>query len=283
MTRVTAVRFVDVFSDTSFQGNALAVVHDADAFTDEEMLAVARWTNLSETTFLCAPTRPGADYRVRIWTIGGELPFAGHPTLGSAHAWLESGGVPGREDVVVQECAAGLVEVRRDEGRLGFAAPPLTRSGPVDEVELTRVVDALGLEPADVLDASWVDNGPGWLGLLLRSPEVVLGVDPDPTKAAGMKLGLAAVYPQGARDDGVGLEVRAFYADDAGFGEDSVTGSLNAGLAQWLVPAEHLPPRYVAAQGAVVGRLGRVHVSVQDGTTWVGGTTRTLVSGALAP
>ncbi|MGG5259469.1 PhzF family phenazine biosynthesis protein [Phycicoccus avicenniae] len=273
-----AVRFVDVFSDRPFRGNALAVLHDADDLSDEEMLAVARWTNLSETTFLLAPTDPGADYRVRIWTIGGELPFAGHPTLGSAHAWLEAGGTPRREGVVVQECAAGLVEVRRDGG-LRFAAPPLTRSGPVEDAELAEMVRALRLDPADVLEAAWVDNGPGWMGLLLRSPEAVLACDPDRMRFAGMKAGLAAPYPDGARDDDVALEVRAFYSDGRDFGEDPVTGSLNAGLAQWLVPAGHLPSRYVAAQGTVIGREGRVHVTVEDGHTWVGGATHTLVTG----
>ena len=279
---MAAVRFVDVFSTTAFRGNALAVVHDADAMGDEEMLAIARWTNLSETAFLSAPTVAGADYRVRIWTTGGELPFAGHPTLGSAHAWLEAGGVPRRDGVVVQECGAGLVEVRRDE-HLRFAAPPLTRAGPAEPEELARVVQAVGLDPGDVLDAAWVDNGAGWLGVLLRSPGLVLAADPDPSACSGMRLGLAGVYPPGARDDGVALEVRAFYSDGRDFGEDPVTGGLNAGLAQWLVPAGHLPARYTAAQGGVIGREGRVHVSVADGVTWVGGATRTLVSGALTP
>ena len=273
-----AVRFVDVFSDRPFRGNALAVVHDADGLDDDEMLAVARWTNLSETTFLVVPTDPAADYRVRIWTTGGELPFAGHPTLGTAHAWLEAGGVPQRDGVVVQQCAAGLVEVRRD-GLLRFAAPPLRRSGPVAEDELARVVDALRLDPGVVLDAAWVDNGPGWLGLLLRSPDDVLTADPDRARCSGMKVGLAAVHPEDSRADGVALEVRAFYSDDRDVGEDPVTGSLNAGLAQWLVPAGHLPEHYVAAQGAVIGREGRVHVDVVDGVTWVGGATRTLVDG----
>jgi predicted PhzF superfamily epimerase YddE/YHI9 len=293
---MTAVRFVDVFSDRPFRGNALAVVHDAEDLSDDDMLAVARWTNLSETTFLLAPTDPGADYRVRIWTVGGELPFAGHPTLGSAHAWLEAGGVPRREGVVVQECGAGLVELRRGAdpdpdaggasagttsgtGMLRFAAPPLRRSGPVDPTEVARVVDALRLDPADVLEAAWVDNGPGWLGLLLATPDCVLAADPDPSRCSGMKVGLAARCAAGERTDGVGLEVRAFYSDDRDFGEDPVTGSLNAGLAQWLVPAGHLPGRYVAAQGTVIGREGRVHVEVLDGVTWVGGATRTLVVG----
>lgn len=276
---MTAVRFVDVFSERAFRGNALAVLHDADGMTDDDMLAVARWTNLSETTFLTAPTDPRADYGVRIWTIGGELSFAGHPTLGSAHSWLEAGGVPRTEGVVVQECAAGLVEVRRGADRLAFAAPPLVRSGAVEGEELARVVAALGVAPADVVDAAWVDNGPGWLAVLLASPEAVLAAAPDPVLARGLKVGLAARYPAGSRTDGVDLEVRAFFSDERDFGEDPVTGSLNAGLGQWLVPAGHVPEHYVAAQGTVLGREGRVHVDVEDGVVWVGGATHTLVDG----
>ncbi len=276
---VGAIRFVDVFSEQPFRGNALAVVHDADGMSDEEMLAVARWTNLSETAFLVAPTGPGADYRVRIWTTGGELPFAGHPTLGSAHAWLEAGGMPGRAGVVVQECAAGLVEVRRDSRRLAFVAPPLVRSGPLDDAELERVMAAMGLAAVDVVDAAWVDNGPGWCALLLRTPQAVLAAEPDPVRASGMKVGLAGRHPDGTRSDGVGVEVRAFYSDGRDFGEDPVTGSLNAGLAQWLVPAGYLPPHYVAAQGTLLGRQGRVHVDVRGDEVLVGGATRTLVEG----
>jgi len=278
MGRMPAVRFVDVFSESTCRGNALAVFHEADDLSDEQMATIARWTNLSETTFLCSPTDPGADYRVRIWTTGGELPFAGHPTLGSAHAWLEAGGVPASEGVVVQQCATGLVEVRGVD-RLRFAAPPLTRSGPVSVADAARVTTALGLDPADVVDLAWVDNGPGWVGVLLRSPDAVLAAAPDPSNCAGVKAGLVAVYPPGTRDDGVVAEVRAFYSDGRDFAEDPVTGSLNAGLAQWLVPAGHLPEHYVAAQGTVIGRAGRVHVDVVDGTTWVGGQTRTVVIG----
>ncbi|QKE85758.1 PhzF family phenazine biosynthesis protein [Arthrobacter sp. NEB 688] len=277
---MTAVRLVDVFSERAFRGNALAVLHDADGMSDDEMLAVARWTNLSETTFLTAPTDPRADYGVRIWTIGGELTFAGHPTLGSAHAWLEAGGVPRTEGVVVQECAAGLVEVRRGADRLAFAAPPLVRSGAVEGDELARVVAALGVAPGDVVDAAWVDNGPGWLAVLLASPEAVLSAAPDPVLARGMKVGLAARYPEGVGTDGVDLEVRAFFSDERDFGEDPVTGSLNAGLGQWLVPAGYAPEHYVAAQGTVLGREGRVHVDVEDGVVWVGGATHTLVEGS---
>lgn len=276
---VPEVRFVDVFSDTPCRGNALAVLHDCDDLPDEEMAAIARWTNLSETTFLCSPTDPRADYRVRIFTTGGELPFAGHPTLGSAHAWLEAGGRPASEGVVVQQCGAGLVEVRAGT-RLRFAAPPLVRSGPVDPADAQRVTAALGLDPADVVDAAWVDNGPGWIGILLRSADAVLAADPDPGACGGLKAGLVAAYPDGARDDGVGAEVRAFYSDGRDFAEDPVTGSLNAGLAQWLVPGGHLPRHYVAAQGTAIGRLGRVHVDVDEhGTTWVGGATHTVVTG----
>ena len=195
MGSMPAVRFVDVFSESTCRGNALAVFHDADDLSDDEMAAVARWTNLSETTFLCAPTDPGADYRVRIWTTGGELPFAGHPTLGSAHAWLEAGGVPASADGVVQQCGAGLVQVRRDGSRLRFAAPPLTRSGPVDEADAARVTTALGLDPADVVDLAWVDNGPGWVGVLLRSPGAVLAADPDPSACAGRQGGPGRALP----------------------------------------------------------------------------------------
>jgi len=278
MTPMAAVRFVDVFSETTCRGNALAVFHDADDLSDEQMAAIARWTNLSETTFLLTPSEPGADYRVRIWTTGGELPFAGHPTLGSAHAWLEAGGIPASKGVVVQQCGAGLVQVRRGE-RLAFAAPPLTRSGPVDPAEAAAVVDALGLDPDDVLETAWVDNGPGWVGVLLRTPDAVLAAAPDPGRCAGIKAGLVAAYPPGAREDGVEAEVRAFYSDGRDFAEDPVTGSLNAGLAQWLVPAGHLPEHYVAAQGTALARTGRVHVDVIDATTWVGGATRTVVTG----
>jgi PhzF family phenazine biosynthesis protein len=278
MAGMSAVRFVDVFSERAFRGNALAVLHDADDVTAEEMQAIARWTNLSETTFLLTPRDPTADYRVRIWTTGGELPFAGHPTLGSAHAWLEAGGTPRREGVVVQECEAGLVEVRRTQ-RLAFAAPPLLRSGPVAADELDRTVEVMRVDRADVVAAAWVDNGPGWLGLLLRTPEAVLAADPDRARSAGIRVGLAARYPDSARPDGVALEVRAFFSDGTDLSEDPVTGSLNAGLAQWLVPAGHVPSRYVAAQGTVIGREGRVHVEADGGRFWVGGATRTMVVG----
>jgi len=269
---------VDVFSAEPLLGNPVAVVHDADDVSDEQMAAFARWTNLSETTFLLAPTDPGADYRLRIWTPGGELPFAGHPTLGSAHAWLEAGGVPSGADepqVVVQECGAGLVRVRRTD-RLAFAAPPLMRSGPVDETDLDAIAVALRVARADLVDAEWIDNGPGWVGVLLRDADAVLGLSPDWVRFGGLQIGVVGAYPAGGPAD---VEVRAF-CPGLGITEDPVTGSLNAGIGQWLAGTT-LPASYVASQGTVLGRAGRVHVETVDGAIWVGGETRTTVAGTV--
>lgn len=281
---------VDVFTAVPTRGNALAVVHDADDLSSADMAAFARWTNLSETTFLCAPTDPAADYRVRIFTTGGELPFAGHPTIGSAHAWLEAGGVPRDERRVVQECGVGGVEVRRGAGRegsgapgrLAFAAPPLRRSGPVDPDHLRRVATGLGLTPDQVLGASWVDNGPGWVGLELRSAADVLAIEPDPVACAGLKIGVLGRHtPSDAVRLGADVEVRAFYADGRDFAEDPVTGSLNAGVAQWLIGAGRLPDRYVARQGTKLGRDGRVFVEASEGEVWVGGDAVTVIEGTV--
>jgi PhzF family phenazine biosynthesis protein len=279
---MVSFRQVDVFSSEPLRGNPVAVVHDADALDDDEMAAFARWTNLSETTFLLAPTVPGADYRVRIWTPGGELPFAGHPTLGSAHAWLEAGGVPASAEVVVQECPAGLVDVRRGE-RLAFAAPPLARSGPVADDDLAHAVRVLGLTAADVVDAAWIDNGPGWMGLLLADAERVLALRPDYGAFDDLKVGVVGAWPAGSE---CAVEVRAFCP---GYGpeEDPVTGSLNAGIGQWL-GGRVLPTSYVAAQGTVLQRRGRVHVDKvggvdgPDAVVWVGGETRTTIVGTVA-
>lgn len=276
-------RQVNVFSAEPLLGNPVAVVHDAEGLSESDMAALARWTNLSETTFLLAPTDPGADYRLRIWTPGGELPFAGHPTLGSAHAWLEAGGVPRSAEVLVQECGAGLVRVRRGD-RLAFEAPPLLRSGPVAAEDLTRIAAALGLDEADILDAAWIDNGPGWVGVLLRDAAAVLACAPDPSLLGGQDIGIVGLYPPGSPE---AVEVRAF-APGAGVVEDPVTGSLNAGLAQWLA-GTRLPASYVASQGTVLGRRGRVHVTREQGdvhdrsgAVWVGGDTRTVLAGTLS-
>ena len=279
-------RQVDVFSAAPLLGNPVAVVHDAEEVDEATMAAFARWTNLSETTFVLPPTPAaadaGADYRLRIWTPGGELPFAGHPTLGSAHAWLEAGGSARAPDELVQECGAGLVRLRWREGRLAFAAPPLVRSGPVSPDDLSRAVRALGVQQTDVVDAAWVDNGPGWMGLLLRDAAAVLALQPDPTAFDGLEIGVVGRYPAGeAADVGADVEVRAF-VPGLGIGEDPVTGSLNAGLAQWLA-GDRLPTAYVASQGRALGRRGRVYLSVVDGpdgrTAWAAGDTRTTVVG----
>ncbi|KQW43896.1 phenazine biosynthesis protein PhzF [Nocardioides sp. Root1257] len=264
---------VDVFSSEPLRGNPVAVMHGADGLTDAQMAAFARWTNLSETTFLLTPTDPGADYRLRIWTPGGELPFAGHPTLGSAHAWLEAGGVPRGADVV-QECGAGLVTIRRAE-RLAFQAPPLTRSGPVDAADVAAICRALRLPETAIVETTWIDNGPGWVGVLLEDAATVLALDPDWAAFGDLKIGVVGPYAEGP----VAVEVRAF-CPGYGMPEDPVTGSLNAGIGQWLAGGT-LPTSYVASQGTVLQRAGRVHVSLVDGDVWVGGETRTTVAGSV--
>lgn len=275
---------VDVFATASLTGNPVAVVHSAAQLADEEMAAFAHWTNLSETTFLLPPTDARADYRVRIFTPAVELPFAGHPTLGTAHAWLEAGGRPAMPHTVTQECALGLIEVRRGstpDSPLSFKAPGLLRSGPVDEVTLARVLAGLQLDADRVLRSNWIDNGPGWLGLHLANAQDVLDLRPDFAALRGLKIGVIGAHDtQTAAQIGAGYETRAFCPDLA-FPEDPVTGSLNAGFAVWLVRAGHLPGNFVVRQGTVVGRDGRVTVSSDAGELWVGGSCRTLVRGTL--
>jgi PhzF family phenazine biosynthesis protein len=266
-------RQVDVFGSGPLTGNPVAVVHDADDLDDAQMQLFAQWTNLSETTFLLTPTTSDADYRLRIFTPSRELPFAGHPTLGSAHAWLEAGGTP-RQDTVVQECGAGLVEIERGE-RLAFQAPPLVREGPVDHDDLVRITAALRISPDEVVDAEWIDNGPGWVGVLLDDARDVLALSPDREKLGGLDVGVVGPWRDGGSDAQV--EVRAFDSTT----EDPVTGSLNASLGQWLA-GTRLPERYVAAQGTAIGRRGRVHVRREGSTVWVGGDTRTTVCGEVS-
>ncbi|MBV9794265.1 MAG: PhzF family phenazine biosynthesis protein [Actinobacteria bacterium] len=265
---------VDVFTDEPYLGNPVAVVVDAKGLDTEEMQRFASWTNLSETTFILPPQAAGADYRVRIFTPSKELPFAGHPTLGTCHAWLTHGGTPHRDDVVVQECEAGLIELRRDDGRLAFAGPPLLRSGPVDEQTRLHLVDVLHLHPTHVVDAQWVDNGPGWVAVLLASADAVLAVNPG---VSDLDIGVVGPYPPGSPE---AFEVRAFTPALGGFGEDPVTGSLNASLAGWLLDTGRATAPYVASQGTAMGRRGRVHIARDDnGTIWVGGGTVTCLDG----
>lgn len=271
-----AFRQVDVFTTTAYRGNPVAVVLDAAGLTTEEMQRFAHWTNLSETTFVLPPSEPGADYLVRIFTPVAELPFAGHPTLGTCHAWLSSphSPAPHRSDAIVQQCGAGLIPVRRTEEGLAFAAPPLRRSGPVEESLVERIVSALGIDRTDVVDVEWADNGPGWVAVLLESAEAVLAVRPGYTD---LTVGLAGPYPAGSPQ---AYEVRAFFPKDATLVEDPVTGSFNASLAQWLLRTGRASAPYVTSQGTALGRAGRVHISRDpDGTTWVGGGTVTCVTG----
>lgn len=270
-------RQVDVFSELAFLGNPVAVVHGADGVTDDEMARFANWTNLSETTFLLSPTDDRADYRVRIFTPERELPFAGHPTLGTAHAWLEAGGPPARQDLIVQECAAGLILIRRPpHGQLAFQAPPLIRSGLVDAPVLDEIAASLGIKREEIVDAQWADNGPGWVAVELASADAVLALTPGTTSR---DIGVFGPYPAGSPE---AFEVRAFTPLISGAGEDPVTGSLNASLAMWLLGSGKATAPYIASQGTVLGRRGRVHVTADpDGSIWIAGGTRTLITGSV--
>jgi PhzF family phenazine biosynthesis protein len=266
---------VDVFTETPYRGNPVAVVLDGDGLTDDELARIANWTNLSETTFVLPPTQSGADYRVRIFTPSRELPFAGHPTLGTCHAWLRAGGQPKVDDLILQECPAGLVRVRRADGLLSFAAPPLLRGGPVDADLVASLAARAGVDPATIVAAQWVDNGPGWIAFLLDSVEAVLAASP--TTEVG-DLGLVALHPP---DSDVDLEVRAFFPQNGMAVEDPVTGSLNASVAMWVLDRHYLPSPYVARQGTALGRAGRVHVEADDDGIWIGGGTVTCIEGTI--
>jgi len=282
MTRKRPFHQIDVFTARPLLGNPLAVVHDAHDLSDAQMAAFARWTNLSETTFVMAPTEAGADYRVRIFTPFGELPFAGHPTIGTAWAWLAAGGQPREAGVVVQQCGVGLVRVRRTpvEGRerLAFAAPPLRRTGPLDEALLARVCAALRIPADQVLRHQWVDNGPGWLAVQLADAQAVRAVSPDRAAMGDLKIGLVGAHACVDHEEAPLFEVRAFFS---GALEDPVTGSLNAGLAQWMMGAGLAPARYVVSQGHALGRDGRVVLEREGQQVWVGGDVTPLVAGTV--
>jgi PhzF family phenazine biosynthesis protein len=270
---------VDVFTNELTLGNPVAVVHDADELTTQEMADFARWTNLSETTFLLKPTEDRADYQLRIFTTRQELPFAGHPTLGSAHAWLEAGGIAKDPECLVQQCGAGLVRIRRDDTRHAFAAPPLIRGGEVEAGDLAEIMALLGIDRSQVVDAQWADNGPGWVALLLTDAEAVLALRPKVDQAGRFDaVGVIGAHPPGSEVD---FEVRAFTPLEEGQREDPVTGSLNAALGQWLIGTGRAPSSYVAAQGTALGRRGRVYVTRVDDDVWVGGDTVTGVTGMV--
>lgn len=267
---------VDVFSPIPYLGNPVAVVLDGEGLDDEAMQRVARWTNLSETTFLLPPTQPDADYRVRIFTPGGELPFAGHPTLGSAHAWLEGGGTPQRDGLVVQECTAGLINVRRGDGILSFAAPPVQRTGDLEDDYLAQIVAAFGIREDQVLSHQWVDNGPGWSVIRLATAQEVLDLEPDLSQIPTAMIGAIGAYPEGSEH---AYEMRTF-APGVGIVEDPVCGSMNASVGQWLTGSGAMPGTYRVSQGSRLGRAGDITITADDdGTVWVGGATTTCFRG----
>lgn len=275
-----AYSVVDVFTEKAYLGNPLAVVADGQGLSSDEMQRFARWTNLSETTFLLPPTVPDADYRVRIFTPMSELPFAGHPTLGTCHAWLSSlsdaGSASEPHDLVVQECDAGLIPIKRSPQGFAFAGPPLLRRGPVDGELVDHLASLLGLCAGEIRAAQWVDNGPGWVALLLEDVERVLSLKPG---TVDFFIGVAGLYPRGAPQ---AFEVRAFFPKDGGMAEDPVTGSLNASLAEWLIDIGVAEAPYVVSQGTALGRSGRVHVDRDpEGRIWVGGGTVTCVTGSV--
>ena len=273
---------VDVFGSAPFSGNPLPVIANADALDPTEMQRITRWFGYSETAFLVAPTDPAADYRTRIFTLDRELPFAGHPTLGSCHAWLAGGGIPANPDRIVQQCGAGLVDLCRTGNDLAFAAPPLIRSGPVDETDLAAVADFLRTDRAAIVEAQWIDNGPGWVGVRLASADAVLALKPPPHWPCRIEVGVVGAYPPGGE---YAYEVRSFFSDQRGaIIEDLITGSLNASLAQWLTGTGLVTPPYLARQGTAIGRDGRIAIDRDaGGTIWVGGRTVTIASGTLLP
>ncbi len=294
---------VDVFSTGQLTGNPVAVVLDAEGLTDAQMAALARWTNLSETTFVLPPTLHGADYRLRIFTPGGELPFAGHPTLGSAFAWLRArcGNVTGDEpgsaepvtpagagasgrgpDRIVQECGVGLVPLRVDDaGVVSFAAPPPLRTGAVDDATLAHAVASLGIGRDDVVASQWVDNGPGWVGLLLRDAAAVLALRPDTAAMGDLRIGVVGAFPEAERPwDDCLFEARAF-VPALGVPEDPVTGSLNAAVAQWFRASGRAPERWSVRQGTALGRAGRVFLEDDGADIWVGGRCEATIVGLL--
>jgi len=271
-------QLVDVFGDESFTGNALAVIADGSDLDTETMQAITRWFNLSETTFLLPPTETAADYRVRIFTLERELPFAGHPTLGTCHAWLKAGGQPKRGDRIVQQCGAGLIPLRRSQQGLAFAAPPVIRDGPIDDAKLDEIVGLLGIARDDIVEARWADNGPGWAAVLLASADAVLAVEPARAHPRRIDVGIIGPYPPGSD---IAFELRTFFSDPhGGIVEDPVTGSFNASAAQWMLASGRAQSPYVASQGTRLGRRGRIAIDQDgEGALWIGGATETLFSG----
>jgi len=273
---------VDVFGSAPMRGNPLGVVHGAEGLSEAQMLELTVWLGFSETTFLLPPTDSAADYRVRIFYPGGEMPFAGHPTLGTCHAWQQAGGVAKRSGTVVQECGVGLVEVRQESDLLSFRAPPFTHYGPLSDGERAEAARIAGVPQDRIVEAMHVANGPGWQMLRLASAADVLAAQPVADAPNGTDIGLAGPHPAGSE---VSWEIRAFFANLQGkLAEDPVTGSFNAGVAMHLFGKEMARGSYIAAQGQKVGADGRIHCRQDDdGSVWIGGRTAMIASGAALP
>lgn len=271
---------VDVFTQDAFSGNPLAVIFNADDLSTEEMQHITRWMNLSETVFLQRPVHPNADYKVRIFTLTGELPFAGHPTIGSCYAWLENGGKAKDQSLIIQECGAGLIKIKPENSKLSFAAPPLIRSGEVSDTDLAMACRILGITLTDIKASSWIDNGPGWMGILLHSAKQVLALEPKSNPEDHFDIGVIGPYPEGSECQ---FELRALFNNQNGsLVEDPVTGSLNASAAQWMMSRGYAKDSYIASQGTCMQRKGRVHLSKDaHGVVWVGGSARTRVDGII--
>ncbi len=271
---------VDVFADQALLGNPLPVIVDSKGLSGEEMLRIARWMNQSITTFLLPPTDPQADYRTRIFSLQRELSFAGHSTLGTCYVWLKHGGEPKDPELIVQECGAGLIRIRRDGKQLAFAAPPLQRSGPVDNAKIEEVASILRISRDKIVDVEWVDNGPGWVGVLLGSAKEVLDLDPAGSYESSVEIGVVGPYPEGHQ---FAFELRAFYSDQyKRIREDAVTGSLHAAMAQWLIATERAHPPYISHQGSRLDRAGRIHVTREDDEIWIGGGAISVIDGTYA-
>jgi PhzF family phenazine biosynthesis protein len=273
-------QLIDVFGEHSYSGNPLPVIINGEGLSTQVMQNITRWMNHSETTFLLPPSNNEADYRVRIFTLDREMPFAGHPTLGSCHAWLESGGKAHNESEIIQECGVGLVRIRRRDEQLAFAAPELIRDGPVEESKLEQLASVLQIHRDQIVDAKWADNGPGWIAILMESAQAVLDVQAIGHHNSRLDIGIVGPYPDGSP---ASFELRALSTDHLGvIREDPVTGSLNASVAQWLFASKRATGSYIASQGACVGSSGRIEITRDDdGTVWVGGNTATLVEGHI--
>jgi PhzF family phenazine biosynthesis protein len=277
MTKTFSFNQVDVFTDQALKGNPLAVVHRADELSQREMQDIANWTNLSETTFLLNPINQEADYRVKIFTPKTELPFAGHPTLGSCFAWIKRGGLPKSKDFIIQECEIGLVKIRNANNRLSFSAPNLIKTGPIDVATLQTISKGIGVSMDEIVHHQWVDNGPGWCAVMLKTADQVLNLKLDPQLLKHFKLGVIGPHPDGNSFD---FEVRAFVFP-YGIAEDPVTGSLNAGIASWLFRDNLIQKNYCVSQGTALGRAGKIYIERQGDFIWVGGEVVNCISGEL--